>query len=208
MEDIINGLKFLHTQKIFHKDLTSENILVGDHNELVINYLCDKTLTETPPPNCELNDVYHLGLILYEIYTLSELKESEDIIQFSRLEGERILEIEELILRMLEKDVRKRITLDEIEEEIKELPINDYSSLPPSSYSTVSDSISECSELPSYHYSLILLVYLKNGAVNGKTLKEISEMNSSEFKSYWNDGLMIVFIYIVYPNVYSFFSLH
>lgn len=235
IKELIKGLKYLHIKKIIHRDLKPENILIGDYNELIISdfglaieieksdydlrgtvsYMAPELFNKKPPPYSCCSDIYSLGCIIYEIYTLRMLHKnknqneiineilSKNEIDYRRKSGERNLDIEKLISMMLEKDVNKRIKLNEIEEEIdnlsselifpsRSLPsIQNNSSSTSLPFSTITTT-SELASASSYDSCLAIMFYLKDRWIKGKTLKEIVKMNSSEFELYWKDEYMIV----------------
>lgn len=211
MKDLIKAMKYLHLKGIIHKNLKPGNILVGDDNELVIcdfglgvgnyligtyNYMAPELWFIIPPLYSTDSDIFSLGCILYEIYTLNKAYNrrskddvKEDILsnkelKFERINGKRIPEIEELIKRMLKTDVNKRIKLSEIEEEIYKM--SNIFNHPPH----------VCGEtyISSNYNSLILNLYLRKGRIKGYTFEELWKMKKEEFDSYWDDCLIPVYI--------------
>jgi serine/threonine protein kinase len=87
MEQICDGVEYMHKGQLMHKDLKPENILLGKDNQAVICDLGVAAHVETPeakkfcgdfkyvPPeqlideNCYQSDVYTLGLIAFELHT-------------------------------------------------------------------------------------------------------------------------------------------
>ncbi|PKY25631.1 kinase-like protein, partial [Rhizophagus irregularis] len=88
--DITNGLKFLHSKEIIHRDLHSKNILVNNGKLLIADFGLSKKLAEVTTssmgnkmgmyeyiePQCIKNikykkdkksDIYSLGVLLWEI---------------------------------------------------------------------------------------------------------------------------------------------
>lgn len=238
MKDLVNGLKYIHSKGIIHRDLKPGNVLVTSHNELVISdfglaiqnemidiglngthsYIAPELWLQKPPPYSTASDIFSLGCIFYEIYTLhsaydginkeeieKEITSGKELV-FDRIEDKRNDEIEKLIKRMLEKDVNKRITLIEIEEEINRIMQSIFpekiievklpsSSLLPTTSTQQRSSTSGYENSTSssiYFDSLIQFIYLGDCPINEKRLSEISNMNPEEFKSYWNDELIPV----------------
>lgn len=82
-----------------------------------------------PTPYTESSDIFAFGCVLYEIYTLNKLYdgESDEIIknkimdssfqiEFKRIDKKRIPEIEELIVKMIDKNYLNRISLNDVDE--------------------------------------------------------------------------------------------
>lgn len=70
MEDLINGLKYIHSKGILHKDLRPANIFVSKKNELVIgNFQINSTYYKYIAPELKIDDtlyttdsdIYNLG---------------------------------------------------------------------------------------------------------------------------------------------------
>lgn len=187
MQDLINGLKYIHSKGILHKDLRPANIFVSKKNELVIgNFQINSTYYKYIAPELKIDDtlyttdsdIYNLGCTIYKIYTFydayDDLNRNNKKLQFKRVNGGyKIPRIEYLINRMLENDPLKRIKIDEIESEViqmKELAIsNIYTS-------------------GSSYRNITVEFYLDNGNINGKNFKEICEMSKDQFKAFWNEN--------------------
>lgn len=146
VKDIISGLKYIHSRNVIHRDLKPSNIFVGNHGELVIGdfglslagftsdnilagtkcYMAPELLTSHPPEYSTKSDIFALGCVLYELYCLDLLypsKPNELIIDPNYspdflIRKQRIKLIEELIMKMIEKDPFKRISIFEIENKI------------------------------------------------------------------------------------------
>lgn len=203
-------MHYIHSKGIIHIDLKPGNIFIGDNNELIIGdfglalerqingdklagtykYTAPELWLEIPPPYSEESDIFALGCILYEIYTLKMAFNGKDTNEiryeilnkkefpFERVSDERNDLIEELIKKMLEKEPRSRITMREIEEKIEEL-----SQQLPHSFST---SFGNFANRNRYE-SLTVNFYLGGGYIGGKSLEDISKMNEKEFTEFWND---------------------
>lgn len=146
LKDIVNGLKYIHSKKVIHRDLKPSNIFVASHGELVIGdfglslagmnsdnilagtkcYMAPELLTSHPPAYSTKSDIFALGCILYELYCLNLLypyKPKELIFDQNYspnflIRKQRIKIIEELIMKMIEKDPFKRINIFEINNRI------------------------------------------------------------------------------------------
>lgn len=201
MRDLISGLTYIHSRGIAHENLTLRNLLIGDQNELKISDLKlgvkRRDDVGISIPNCLGNDIFCLGCLLYDIYSIritidgsKSLEEIERIIDkndlnFDRVSCEAIPEIEELIKRMLEKDEKKRIEMNEIDGIIKNL------------LSQFDNEEEEEEEEEVEHHSLAYNFYLEDGFIREKTLKDISEMDEEKFSEYWKNEY-----FKVYNNIY------
>lgn len=185
MEDLISGLKHMHSKGIIHKDLRPSNIYVSKKNELIIgNFQINSTYYKYIAPELKIDnslyttasDIYNLGCTIYKIYTLCEVFDDlkmNNKLQFQRVNGGyKIPKIEYLINKMLENDALKRIKIEEIEREVIEMKELALSNI----YASAS----------SYPHMTVGF-YLYSHCVNGKNLKEICEMSKNEFKAFWDD---------------------
>lgn len=141
ISDLISGLKHLQKNGIIHRKLQPNTIFLSYHQSLVIgglelniernnkekvinddiNYIPPEILMDSSVKYTEENVIYSLGCVIYELYTLNRVNNgfhTIDVnkIEFSRYNLPRIMIIEELIVKMLDKIPTNRIKLDEIEE--------------------------------------------------------------------------------------------
>lgn len=193
MIDIVKGLNYIHKKNVIHRDLKSSNIFVGDNDDLVIgdfglalhyissddrftgtySYIAPELWLSNPPKYDSFTDIFALGCIFYELYTLkllypgydkSEIKnkilDKNYNISFARHNLPPIIRLEILIKKMLSNIAKDRGSLEEIENEL--ISIN-------SDISTLSDikikssiSVSISSSTQSAHLSLIvyILIYI------------------------------------------------
>lgn len=200
MRDILNGIKYIHNKGIIHRDLKPSNIfldecgklVIGDfglavdiyskENELLgsVNYIAPELWMNKPPLYSTSSDIFALGCILYEIYTLhiafmgekiEEIKKKiiySTSLQFNRQDSNRNYKIEILINNMLKKNISERANLIYIEK--------------------VLDSISP-----------IVDFYINDRCYNGYKLDDIYVYKDIE-KILCNDLLVVYFIYIY--NIY------
>lgn len=145
------GLQYIHGEGIIHRDLKPANIFIGKNNKLVLGdfgiaivtsssssnqqscqligtagYIAPELWVTSPPLYTPSSDVFSLGCIVYEIYTLNYAyigRSREDIRDlilnpnyfppFHQLRYRSNL-IEQLISSMLCKDMNKRLTVSNI----------------------------------------------------------------------------------------------
>lgn len=94
-----NCMKYINSKGIIHRDLKPDNILIGNHDEPIIcdfglainnqakdqkpvgtlNYIAPELWTANPPPYSFKSDIFALGCLFYEIYTLRILFNGENV---------------------------------------------------------------------------------------------------------------------------------
>lgn len=228
MKDLATELKKIHEDNRIHRDLNPKNIKEGEINELTIdnsdksleigssdnelvgspNYIAPEIYeNELNPPYSFASDIFSLGCIFYEIYTLKMLYKGNNIeeikneilknkeIYFERNNLKRDSSVENLIKRMLEKNPNDRIEMSEIEIRLdiieKDMKMN--------SGPIVKEVKSE-----SDSFSKAIGFFIQNKHFGFYTLKKICEMSIEEFKSYWSDDYAVR----MFPNkdVYELFD--
>lgn len=141
---ILFGLKYVHELKILHRDLKSSNMFLSSNGlvkigDFGISKILDKTqenaetVVGTPyylsPEICQnipydyKSDVWSLGCILYELCTLKHPFLSQNLLGLvNKIVHERpksipkvySRELQQLIFCLLEKDMDKRLSIDQI----------------------------------------------------------------------------------------------
>lgn len=182
MRDLVNGIKYIHSKGIIHRDLKPSNIFVDESGKLVIgdfgfaiesytkdekllgslSYIAPELWMFKPPPYSTASDVFALGCILYELYTLRVAFKGEDkskikkkIINPTKLdfsnreESTRNYKIEKLINNTLKRNANERVDLDYI--------------------NNILDLISP-----------IVDFYLENKSINGYRIENVYVLNSLE----------------------------
>lgn len=193
MMDIVKGLNYIHKKNIIHRDLKTSNIFVGDNNDLVIgdfglalqyinsddrftgtySYIAPELWLSDPPKYDCYTDIFALGCIFYELYTLKLLYPGDDNknliknkildknyhISFDRTTLPPIIRLEKLIKKMLSNIAKDRGSLDEIENELISInsDISTFSYIKIESSKSVSISLST---MQSVHLSLIVYIYI------------------------------------------------
>lgn len=118
---------------------------------------------------------------------------------FSRINGERISEIEELIKGMLEKKSNIMIGLDKIWERISQLEEKQKTNQQNPQIQSSKNKDRKIHHLTIVKMniktvSLLLLISLNDAYLGRKTLKDINGINEEEFDEFWLDEYMNVFI--------------
>lgn len=235
MKNLVCVMQYIHGENIIHRDLKPSNIFVTENNELIIgdfglaiekdksdhqfagtrNYIAPEIYdNERDPPYSEASDIFSLGCIFYEIYTLRKLYDGIDNdeiknkilndreIHFER-NGMKISDIEKLIIRMINKNPEKRIKLHDIiarmkiiEEDLDILSESDPIIANISSYAS-SSTTATTSNTFDHHHNLTVGFYLYGDTVEGMTLKEMSSVNQNDFNKKWKSR----YVDILFPVV-------
>jgi len=142
--NICEGIKYLHDHNLIHKDLRPENIYFTQTNEIKIDFiglerswelLRPKTPTvlmypiyDAPEnlqahPYTKISNMWSLGVILYELCTLkhpfvgsTNLETDDKIfsIKFNKCPTRIPLQLQEILNKLLEKNVEERYTIDQV----------------------------------------------------------------------------------------------
>lgn len=179
---------------------TSSNHFVG-----TLNYIAPELYNKKIPPYSQSSDIFALGCVFYEIYTLEKLYagskdeiknkilDDSNEISFERNNLARNVQIESMILKMIYRNPINRISLEEIEDRIQKIKNDSHIiSIPNPNSSTTYDFASH-----SQYPNLIVVFYLHDGYIKEKTFKNICEMNQEEFNAFW----LNTFIDIMFPIV-------
>ena len=130
---VVNAVYFLHENNIIHRDIKPENILLtkddNDNNKQYVIKLCDFRMSyELGVANCDsfeykvieeqsyskAIDIWALGVLLYEmVYGVSTFKVNRAML-FDNVDKNVSKECIELIEKMIEIDVEKRICIKEV----------------------------------------------------------------------------------------------
>lgn len=177
LSDICKGLQYIHSEGIIHRDLKPSNIFVDDRNHLAIgdfgislksttnsnknsseeataligsaNYIAPELWSSSPPLYTPATDIFALGCILYELYTLNlaynggNNENIRDLILKEEykpplIRVPKILEVEELIIKMTDRNPLTRISINEIQQKINEWRLKQTRRQPTMKLSTLS----------------------------------------------------------------------
>lgn len=204
--DLINGLEYLHEQKIIHRDIKPENLLVSDSGVLKITDFGvshvfvgdDDTLSRsagspaflapelcTPGANAsgKAVDIWACGITLYYLLVGQVPFMAENVIEiYDAIRDEELVIPDtvgdlprDLLLKLLQKDPRKRITIHEIKEHLWIEALYRKRSQSRISSELVSDETSTINPDDAIANSFVTLIKLKN------RMKQISKHAKTKF---------------------------
>lgn len=225
-------LRNFHSKGTILKLITPKNIFLSENNELVIEdkfvngsvynendyikYIAPENLDNDSEKYTKESDIYCLGCIFYELYTLK--KANDDCkkianrlikkVEFSRVELPRIIEIEKLISKMLNKLPYNRIKLERIEEILniikkKYLPKENNETILPSneilgSYSIhrlTDGNITEASDIIKSNKSDSIIRSINDSCDSKKSIDERNEYEKDGITDYDVFYYIILYIY-------------